>query len=363
MSVSPPPPEVLAGAQALEALARAGGIGSPFQSAGWLAGWFEGHGGRENLRLVRLEVGGGQWLLPVALERRAGCRIARKIGDGHASFYTPLRLGAPTPLERTSLRRAALALAADALILTDCPACWDGHAPFAPGFAAAPDIGRGLALPEGPLPAPSGSAAKKLRAKRRALESLGVAHAGFVEGAAAHHALAEMLRWKEEQLGRRGIVDPFAGPQMEAFLAAGLSSGALRVFVLGQPHPAAAMLVAQAGAFASGMTIAYDPAPEIARASPGDVLLGYLVEALAQEGLRWFDLGVGDMRYKRAHCPVEMPLVDVIVPATLRGAAYAAAFGALRATKRAIKSNARLLALLERGRAGLRGRQSGLRSE
>lgn len=354
---APPRFDIAAGAAALDVLARAGGSGCPFQSAGWLGAWVAGHGGLDTLRVATVVQAEGQWLLPVMLVRQLGCTLARKIGGSHASFYTPLRVGAPVPLDLASLRAATRALGADALILTDCPTDWDAHAVLAPGFAQAPDIGRGAPLVPGQPPVLAGPAAKKQRAKQRALESLGALGSGFSQGPAAQEALAVMLRWKEEQLGSRGIIDPFEGPAMRGFLEAGLESGALRMFVLTlAARPVAAMLVAQAGGFSSGMTTAYDPAPEIARASPGDVLLSRLVEALALEGSRWFDLGVGDMRYKRAHCPEVLPLVDVIVPASLPGRAFCAVYAAGRATKRAIKSNARLLALLENSRATLRGK-------
>lgn len=332
--------EILTQEAALTRLHAAQGIGAPFQSAGWIEAWTRATHTTDALRLVEINAPEGRWLLPIEIARRAGCRVAQKAGGGHASVFTPLRLGTPPPLTRGTLAAAAGALQVDALLLTDCPRDWAGTPLFAPGFAAAPDVVRTVTFdaPASATPARlyAGEAGKKLRAKGR---KLGAFESGFLTGDAASGALAAMLGWKAAQFAGRGITDPFADADVRNFLALGLREGGpLRLFALTQgTRVLAVMVLAQAGGHASGMANAYDPAPELARAGPGDVLLGKLVEALAEEDARGFDLGVGEARYKRLHCPDVMPLQDIAVGITPRGVLLAQAHGLARRAKGSLK--------------------------
>ncbi|MCA0404685.1 MAG: GNAT family N-acetyltransferase [Proteobacteria bacterium] len=340
-------------ADALAALAR-GLDASPFQSAGWVEGWMAAHGTLANLRVVEVAVEGGSWLLPLEITQSAGAKLGRKIGGGHASFLTAARLGQPRPLKREDLMRAARAAGVDALILTDCPPTWGGVTCLAPGFPAAPDIARGTALSPGVLASLyAGEPGKKLRAKARKLAALGTLEARFSQRDQANSVLTALLNWKAEQFRAMGISDPFDSPQIGRFLRNGIDTGGpLRLFALFlDQRPIAGMVLAQAGGHASGMMTAYAPEEAIARCGPGDVLVMRLLEALAAEGVTGFDLGVGDARYKRLHAPEAIALVDVLVPASLKGAAVVLAYRLARAAKGRIKRNSGLFDAIKALRA------------
>ena len=359
LASSLPPVTLHARGEALERLAAAGGVGSPFQSALWLGCWLNAMGGLENFRLVELESAGGRTLLPVQISTRAGVRIARKVGGGHASFFTPVRVGTPEALTPDALEAATQALEVDAMILTDCPAEWAGNACFTALYPLAPDTARGVSLTPASPPA-SGETAKKLRAKVRKLVSLGASTQAMATPEDASSALDALLGWKAAQFAARGIVDPFAGDEMRRFMLAGLANGALRLMALMLAgRPIAVLLLAPSGRHASAMTIAYDPTPEIARASPGDVLVSQTLDRLKSEGITGFDLGVGAARYKRQHCPEPIALMDVRAWATLKGAAYAALHAGTRRAKGALKRNDKLFGALSTLRSKLLRRPAG----
>ncbi len=103
----------------------------------------------------------------------------------------------------------------------------------------------------------------------------------------------------------------------------------------------------------SGMMTAFDADPEIARYSPGDLLLQHLVRDQTDRGRQGFDLGVGEARYKASVCDETIGLVDAVLPVSLPGRAYGAAAEAGARLKRRIKRDPRLWALVGRVRKAL----------
>ena len=94
--------------------------------------------------------------------------------------------------------------------------------------------------------------------------------------------------------------------------------------------------------------------PEIARCSPGEVLLSLLVESKCRQGLKAFDLGIGEGRYKSTWCDRAEPLFDTLVPLTAKGRIFVMAEAARRRLKRVVKQNERLWKLAQDLRARLR---------
>ena len=100
-----------------------------------------------------------------------------------------------------------------------------------------------------------------------------------------------------------------------------------------------------------GMFTAFDPDPEIARASPGELLMLEVIRFQCGQGRSMFDLGVGEARYKSSLCDEIEELVDVILPVTARGQVYAEAAGALLRIKRLAKQTPWIWNLATRLRA------------
>jgi CelD/BcsL family acetyltransferase involved in cellulose biosynthesis len=89
----------------------------------------------------------------------------------------------------------------------------------------------------------------------------------------------------------------------------------------------------------------FDADAEIAKASPGDLLLQRIIVKACGDGLRRFDLGIGEARYKTALCDEPIALFDAIVPVSVIGAIVARLVSLRQTAKRAIKANPRLYGL------------------
>lgn len=119
-----------------------------------------------------------------------------------------------------------------------------------------------------------------------------------------------------------------------------LSSGAptieLHALTSGERIVATFGGVRQGGRFC-GMFISYDTAPEIARCSPGQLLVIETIRDLTARGFSTFDLGVGEGRYKDENCEAEEPLFDAAIAVTAKGRGFRAVALSQRRIKRWIK--------------------------
>lgn len=335
---------------------------TPFQASGWLRHYLEAHGQQGQLRIIRLVTpGGAEILLPLQVESRAGLKIGTKVGDAHASYFVPGLSAAVPPLSRAelvpALRQAARAAGIDALTFPDMLPHWRGQknplmalAPrMAPNDAAFLALGDDAqALLDFLL---DRDARKKLRAKSARLAELGALEARWMESAAdIEGALALFFFWKSQQFSARGMTDPFADEGVRRFLVRAVHDPqeGLRLFALCiQNRPVAVIGGAMQGGHFAGMFTAYDPRPDIAKHSPGEVMLQALIPALITAGCRGFDLGAGDARYKSRFCPEKQTLYDTALGITASGRAYALLWRWIRRAKGRFKRSPRLMALLE----------------
>jgi CelD/BcsL family acetyltransferase involved in cellulose biosynthesis len=107
------------------------------------------------------------------------------------------------------------------------------------------------------------------------------------------------------------------------------------------------------------MATSFDMDSEIAKTSPGEILLVDLIKLKGNAGISVFDLGVGEARYKTTICDDRDELVDTFLPLTMKGRAFAGVARAKRALKRRVKSSPVLLKLAQRASSWLnRGRSA-----
>ena len=99
----------------------------------------------------------------------------------------------------------------------------------------------------------------------------------------------------------------------------------------------------------------FDSDPEIAKSSPGDLLLMRLVAGQCDKGRTGFDLGIGEARYKASYCDEIVPLFDSFISIGLVGRLIGEGVKARLKLKRMIKQNPQLFARLKRLRQGLPG--------
>jgi CelD/BcsL family acetyltransferase involved in cellulose biosynthesis len=85
------------------------------------------------------------------------------------------------------------------------------------------------------------------------------------------------------------------------------------------------------------MFISFDGAAEVARCSPGDLLIARVIAAQCDRGRAVFDLGVGEARYKSSFCGETEELFTLVLPVTAQGRIYAGALRLLVSMKRFVK--------------------------
>ncbi|MDP4003047.1 GNAT family N-acetyltransferase [Methylobacterium sp. NEAU K] len=367
--------EIVADLTAVEALWRqlesdAASLQTPYQRFHWVAAYLRATGAADSARIVVLRDGDGRprIVLPLVVRREFGLAVARTVGDTHANFHMPLfatrDAAAIAPGEVTAaLIRTGRASGIDVFALQHQPRMWEGAAnPLA--FTGEPEASDAYGLMLGPDPEAtvrrvfSADARKKLRSKEKRLVeakgALAYRRAETPEEAARY--LAAFYAQKAARFAGMGVADPYAADPIRHFLSAATSGAdpAIELHALCLAE-SGRVLATFGGAVSdrrfSGMMTSFDPDPEIARFSPGDLLLQHLVRDQTARGRQGFDLGVGEARYKASICDETIELVETVVPVTIRGRAYGVARLGLTRTKRRIKRDPRLYAAVSRLRS------------
>ena len=348
-------------------------LGTPYQRFDWVAAFLAAEVEPGALRVIVLREADGRprLLLPLTVTRERGVRVARVVGGYHANYHLPLFASREAAAMRGEDLRVLLAevgreAGIDVYVLSHQPRTWEGAVnPLSLGGTAAPSDGYGLML--GPDPEAtvrrvfSADARKKLRSKeKRLVETVGPVEyrcAASEDEIAAY--LAAFYVQKSARFASLGIRDPYADAPIRRFLAraarpgAGSGRPALEIHALVARD--SGRVLATFGAAVSedrfsGMMTAFEADPEIARSSPGDLLLHHLVREQTAHGRRGFDLGVGEARYKASICDETIELVAVTIPVTLRGRLQGLAAEGLGRLKTRIKRDPRLWALVQKVR-------------
>ncbi|MBB4199187.1 hypothetical protein CCR94_17600 [Rhodoblastus sphagnicola] len=113
-------------------------------------------------------------------------------------------------------------------------------------------------------------------------------------------------------------------------------------------RPIAMLAAALNGDRLQGQFNSFDPDPEIAKSSPGDLLLMRILRESCARGLKTFDLGLGEARYKTMFCGEREEMVDVLFASSAAGALAKPILAASLRAKAAIKTNARLWPAIQR---------------
>jgi CelD/BcsL family acetyltransferase involved in cellulose biosynthesis len=352
---------------------------SPYQSFDFARLWLETIGAARGVApmivVARDEAGDVVALLPLGAVRKGPLRLAAFLGGKDANLNLGLfRPGLAWSREEiAALFREAARLArprVDAFLLVNQPRAWRGVAN--PIAVAASQPSPSFAY-KSALPADfsawrdahaSKDAQKKLRKKAKRLEAMGaLIHRRAVDGNEAERVLAAFDAQRGARMRALGIPDAYASAPARAFLdglaLCGLAAGAprleLHALFLGD------RIVATFGALCagdrmSGLFISYDADPEIAKSSPGELMVQAMVREAIERGLSTFDLGVGEARYKDEACESVEELFDSAIAATPLGRLAALAFALKQRAKRRVKHAPRLRALAARLRAALRRR-------
>ena len=305
--------------------------------------------------------------MPFARRSRGLLGVVEFIGSKHANFnlglFRPGRAWSAAALLGLLSAAAAQAEArVDLYALLNQPRDWQGRVnPLAAlGGWASPSFGYKSELPlafEAWRDARySRVARRKLRKKAERLASMGaVSHGVARDQAEATRTLDALIALRCGRARREGVLDAYENPAAQAFLRRLATAGPAGDRPIMELH--ALMLDERAvAAFAalfvrdrlSGLVIAHDADPEIARCSPGELILHEVVRSAIARGFETFDLGVGEARYKNECCEATEVLFDAFVAASPLGRLAAPAYRLERRVRRIVKRSPWLSALAAR---------------
>jgi len=331
-------------------------IATPYQSFAFLNAWLATIGRARRVTpfivVARDDSGRVSAVLPFARMRVGPLHVAEFLGGKDANFnmglfHPDLSVSAVDVVDL--LRRAALGAPRIAgFNLLNQPAQWQDfvNPMTSAGGAPSPSSGYKTGL-SSDYAAWLGAhysreAHKKLRKKAQRLNAIGpVRHCIARDAAEAREVLSAYAAQKKARMRELGLAGSFDASHNSAFLAQASDAGLIELHALycGERIVAAFGGLARADRFC-GMFISYDGGdPEIARCSPGELLLNEVVAHLIQRRFATFDLGVGEARYKAHCCEIEEPLFDMFVATTFVGRGLGPFLHAMRRAKRLVKQS------------------------
>lgn len=344
---------------------------SAYQTEAFVLAWLDTLGKARGLQpmFVRARDAAGRAIaiLCLGIEKHGGIRRAIFLGGKETNFNLGL-FRAPDRFGRADiealLREAAQALgrgAPDVFVLANQPRTWAGTAnPFCLlTHQASPSYGYGTQLTtdaEAYFAARhSKERRKKLRKKETHLARIGaLSHVSAAEHETLQAGLAAFFAQKQARCEAQALDADFSDPAVQAFYTklAAPRSGAAPALELHQLR-CGSRIVAVFGGMRhrdqfSGMIISFDDDPEIARSSPGELLLTKAIASECRSGVANFDLGIGEADYKATYCETPIPLIDVLYPLNAKGTLYAAALAAQLRLKRAIKQQPRFFSTMQK---------------
>ncbi|WP_424362820.1 GNAT family N-acetyltransferase [Methylocystis parvus] len=330
---------------------------SPYQTYSFSWSWADTIGRIEDVQpflvVARDETGRAAAILPLCVQQRAGLKIALFLGGRESNFNLPI-LDPNAHFDEASLRNLLRRAAKvsddppDLIYLRNQPRRFEGvynplafaearpSASFAYGAtlpARVEDLGARL----------SKDARKKLKKKEARLAELGeLTYEHCATGARGDAILEALIRQKSARFSDMGVDDAF-GRGVVTFLKrlqneTGDRALELHALSVGGRIVATYAGIMRGGRF-SGMLNSFDMDEEIARSSPGDLLLHALMRNLVSRGMTHFDLGTGEARYKNAVCDETIELCDFVLPVSARGAVAAPLFSAFLQLKRRVKQS------------------------
>ena len=342
----------------LEAIAPA----SAYQTRKWLVAWLETIGRRSGVLPMIVVAYGTNGppvaLFPFGIVRQGSVHLVNFLGgcDSNTNLGlirpgTQLDKSGIVALLRTAAHKARLK--PDAFVLSNQPKSWEGvlnplvllHHQRSPSDCHSATLNpNGGNFVDERL---SADARKKFRKKRKKLAELGpVLHIVARSPDDVVRIMDAFFGQKLERFRRKNISSDFETPETRQFLLRACLDGVASGNPAIELHALAAgdrIVAVYGGAPHSGrfhaMFNSFDLDPEVARTSPGDLLLMAMMQTMCDRGYEAFDLGIGEARYKSSWCDRSEPLLDTLYGVTLKGHAYVLCESARLRLKRYVKQN------------------------
>ena len=348
-------------------------LATPYQRFDLLSAWQAEVGHREGTLpcIVTAHAADDRPLLvlPLALRRHRGVRIASFMGGKHTSFNMAL-WDTDFAREATASDLAALLSglrahdAADVLALTQQPRHWQGQLnPLAmlPTQRSVNDCPV-LTMVPGDPPANriSNSFRRRLKGKERKLQG-----PGYRYHVASNEAdIERLLNWffhvKPMRMAEQKLPDVFAEPGVAEFVRkcchARLPAGghAIDIHALECDDEVIAIFAGVADGDRFSMMFNTYTMSGRSRYSPGLILMRHIIDHYGERRFRALDLGIGSDDYKLLFCKGDEPIFDSFIALTPRGRIAAMAMSGLNRTKRLVKQNRFMLRLAQRLRCAVR---------
>jgi len=347
---------------------------TPYQRFDFLSAWQRQVGERENLRPFIVIAYDAErrplLLLPLALGRQHGIRIARFMGGKHATFNMALwdrEFAAGATAEDLDALISAIRerSGADVLALTQQPLRWrDTQNPMAllANQASVNDCPL-MTMPPGapPVALISNSFRRRLKGKERKLQALaGYRYCVAATDAEIGRLLDAFFRIKPLRMAEQKLPNVFAEPGVEEFIRsaclAPLASGGhvIDMHALECDDEVIAIFAGVADGNRFSMMFNTYTMSENSRYSPGLILMRSIIDHYAERGYHALDLGIGSDDYKRLFCKGDEPIFDCFIPLSLRGKLAAGAMSGINRAKHLVKHNHALAHLAQKLRGALR---------
>lgn len=354
------------------------GVGTLYQRFDWIHNWAKHAAGPARIqpRLVIARANDETlFILPLALRKRGPFTVATWLGDSHTNFHMGLfsvefiqraRRQDVRDLMRLITRNIGRA---DVLEMCCQPVAWHGYTnPFtfldwqeSHNHAFALDLSDGF---EAAINRKNGSRKrKKLRWQQNKLKDVGGA---TLRIAASEQEVDQFLDVGFAQMARRfdraGIWNRFEDEGIPQFVRETAKRS------LGQTHPQLMIYGLEIegklrATLAGGIhqeqfsgcfiSLADD---EYSHISPGEMIIHLVIRDCAERGLKVFDLGRGEERYKSSWCDTTITMFETNSALTFWGIGFAAYERGKLAIKRLVRNNERLWNLAKKARARLYGR-------
>lgn len=336
---------------------------TPFQSYAWANAWTgadRSRGAAEPLIVTGSERGRPRFVLPFAVEQHRGARrlvwLGQKLADYAGPLMMPRDLAALTrqDVEDFLDRLYRRAPVFDYAYLSKQPErLGDIENPFArcaavPFTCAAHHARLVGSFDEFLRATRSAKTLSSLRSKEKKLARRGeVAFDCVTDPQEQSDFINLLLGWKTSQLEARGDRVPFRLPEARDFFQrlARLSdpAGSVRLYALKLDAVPIALALCLVG---NGRMIYYVPAyasGEIARLSPGAIMLNALIRRSIEEGLQVFDFANGDEGYKTQWIDRTEQLYVTVKPFSVTGQVAAMIDRLELSAIRAVKSDERFM--------------------
>lgn len=342
-------------------------LSTPYQRFDFQSAWQTHIGAQEGLRpFIVVAYDATQQpllLLPLAVSRENGMRVAGYLGGKHVTFNMPLfrrdfaaqatKPDIDTLLQGIQKHTETI----DVLALVRQPKSWigiDNPLALLPSQASTNDCPVLKMVPgEAPTDRVSSSFRKRLKTKEGKYRNLaGYRYMHAKTEAEVKRVLDAFFAIKPLRMAEQNLPNVFADPGVEAFIRQACTTPradgyTIDIHALVCDEEVIAMFAGVADDSRFSMMFNTYTMSENAKYSPGLILMRTIIDAYAERGVTSLDLGIGGDDYKRMFCKDDEPIFDSFVPLTTRGKLGAMGLSSFARAKRLVKQTPALLQMAQ----------------